>query len=175
MQQERGGACLTNKDVRGGLSGLFHLASGSRPRQCLRAFRERTDLDFRKVGLGRGLRWRTRSRAMSENAVAQSATQSVPPWCSHRTTPPSCQSLERHYLPEPRVASDCREKCGPRCPSAKAGLERVAKRWPAWEIFQAPVDECYRRRPQPSATGGRRAMSRTCVFCQLHYRGRILR
>ena len=53
MQQQRCGACLTNKAVRGDLSVLFHLASGSRPRQCLRAFRERTDLDFRKVGLGR--------------------------------------------------------------------------------------------------------------------------
>ena len=45
-------ACLTTKAVRGDLGVLFHLASGSRPRQCLRAFRERTDLDFRKVGLG---------------------------------------------------------------------------------------------------------------------------
>src|SRR5215469_14168467 len=44
-------ACLTTKAVRGDLGILFHLASGSRPRQCLRAFRERTDLDFRKVGL----------------------------------------------------------------------------------------------------------------------------
>src|SRR5215469_10257291 len=44
-------ACLTNKVVRGDLGLLFHLANGSRPRQCLRALRERTDPDFRKVGL----------------------------------------------------------------------------------------------------------------------------
>src|SRR5215831_11300721 len=49
-------ACLTTKAVHGDLGILFHLASGSRPRQCLRAFRERTDLDFRKVGLDQAIK-----------------------------------------------------------------------------------------------------------------------